>query len=134
MGRRNSGSMAAIWLATTIVLMLGAAATAFVVLVSAEKDQEYPLMVWAGIFTIIILVIVIYNIRWEEPVNQMKFWLSFHKTPDPAEAYDAARRRSSHREQYGTNQPPTVESVRDAAEHGGAWVPRSNSNRQRPKK
>lgn len=136
MGKRGSGfgSTAAIWLATTIVLVLGAVGTAFVILISAPDDYEVPLMVWAGIFTGIILLIAVFNIRWEEPVNQLKFWLSFQNKPDPADAYDAARRRTKHREEYGNLPPPSVESVRDAANHGGAWVPRSNSDRTRPRK
>jgi hypothetical protein len=135
MARNNSdsGRLAVIWLATAVVVVLGAAGTAFVVVFAAETNIG-ALLVWAGCFTTVILALLIFSIRWEEPVNQLKFWLSYHSRGNPADEYVAARRRIRSREKYGGNEPPSVDSVRDAANHGGAWVPRSNTKHQRPGK
>jgi hypothetical protein len=53
--------------------------------------------------------------------------LSAQNRDDPADAYHAARRQAKTREKFGSKEPPTVESVRDASDHGGAWVPRSST-------
>ena len=133
MAQRDYGRQAVIWLATTIVIVLGASSTAFVVLFATENNTV-PLIVWGGCFAAIVLVLLIVNISWEEPVNQLKFWLSYQKRGNAEDEYSAARRRIHAREKYGTNEPPSVESVRDAANHGGAWVPRSSATRRRSEK
>lgn len=132
MARRNSdsGRLAVIWLATAFIVVIGAAATALVIFAGTDQ-REVPFLVWGGCFSGLILILILSNIRWEEPINQLKFWLSFQDRSDPTDLYRAARRRANSRDQYGSNAPPSVDSVRDAADHGGAWVPRS-STRNRP--
>ncbi len=134
MARRNSdsGRQAIIWLATTYIVLIGAAASAFVLFAAAEQHQG-PWIVWGGCFAGIMFVLIVFNIRWEEPLNQLKFWLSFQNRRDPADEYQAARRSIHAREKYGTNVPPSVDSVRDAADHGGAWVPRSSASKRQRK-
>jgi hypothetical protein len=133
-GRKSeSGRLAVIWLATTVVIVLGASGTALVV-VALAQDRNAALTVWGACFAVVVLVLVILNVRWDEPVNHLKFWLSYRERGNPADEYVAARRRISSREKFGTNEPPSVEVVRDAANHGGAWVPRSTVSRSRHKK
>ena len=131
MSRRNSdaGRQAVVWLATVVVIVIGAAASGFVIIASTDQFQQ-PFMVWGCCFAGILLFLYLLNMRWEEPISHLKFWLSFQDRSDPAELYRAARRRESAREQFGTNAPPTIESVRDAHDHGGTWVPRSTGKSQ----
>ena len=131
----DSGRQAVIWLATSFIILIGAAATAFVILAATRETQNqfFVWLVWGGCFSGLSLILVVISIRWEEPINQLKFWLTYQERSDPTDLYRAARRREKEREELGGNQPPTIETVRDAAEHGGAWVPRSSS-KQRPRK
>ena len=131
MSRRNSdaGRMAVVWLATVVIIVIGAFASAFVIFASTEQVQV-PMTIWGCSFTGLFLVLFLMNMRWEEPINQLKFWLSWSDRNDPTDGYRAARRSIEMREQYGTQAPPSVESVRDAQDHGGAWVPRSSSGKR----
>ena len=133
MSRRksDSGRQAIAWLATVIVVVIGAAATGVVIVAGAERQIE-PWLVWGICFSFIIVTMVLWNVRWEEPLNQLKFWLSYREIEDPTDGYSAARRSIETREKFGSQKPPTLESVRDAAEHGGAWVPKASQQRQRP--
>lgn len=136
MSRRNSdaGRMAVVWLATVIIIFIGAAASAFVIFASTDQVR-IPLTIWGVSFAGLFILLFIWSIRWEEPINQLKFWLASRDRHDPTGGYQAARRSIQMNEEYGSNTPPTVDTIRDAANHGGAWVPRSNVERPRsPKK
>ncbi len=135
MARRNSdsGRQAVIWLATAYTALIGTAAVAFVILVFSEQPQ-IPLIVLGSTLAVLTLLVVILNLRWEEPLSHLRYWLLAQDRSDPTDDYRAARRRIRAREQFGDNEPPSVDSIRDAANHGGAWVPRSTSNPRTPKK
>ena len=132
----DSGRQAVIWLATSFIILIGAAATAFVILAATREaqDQYFVWLVWGGCFTGLCVVLILISMHWEEPINQLKFWLTYQERNDATDLYRAARRRQEVRDELGGNQPPTIESLRDAAEHGGAWVPRSSGGKQRPRK
>ena len=128
MARRNSesGRQAVIWLATAIVVVIGAAASAVVIFAGTDQVQQ-PLIVWGVSFSGLILILLCMNFRWDQPISRLHLWLSAQDREDPTDAYRAARRQARTREKFGSNEPPTVESVRDASNHGGAWVPRSST-------
>lgn len=135
MGRKNSdsGRQAVIWLATTYIAVIGAGAAGFVIL-AVSDNPELPLIVLGSVVGGFLLLAILFSIRWEEPMNQLKFWLSARDRRDPAEEYQAARRRVKMREEFGDKKPPSIESVRDAADHGGAWVPHSTGAPKPPKR
>ena len=118
MARRNSetGRLAVIWLATAFVVVIGAAASAFVIIAATDQTRQ-PLIVWGVSFAGLILLLLLINIRSDRPFGKLQVWLS-------------ARRRLQSREQFGSNEPPSIESVRDAADFNGTWVPRSASGSQ----
>lgn len=118
-----------IWLATAYTAVIGAGAAAFVILVASDQPQG-PLILLGSSLAVLSVFLLILNIRWEHPIAQLKYWLLAQNRSNPTDVYRAARRRMEAREHYGDNKPPTVESLRDAAEHGGAWVPRSTVDRQ----
>ena len=126
----DSGRQAVIWLATVIVFVIGAAGSAFVIIASTEQT-EVPFMIWGGSFAGIGLILYLMNMNWSQGSEQLKFWLSFQDRRDPADDYRAARRSIEMREEYGNNQPPSVDSVRDAASYGGAWAPHSSASSSR---
>lgn len=128
MYRRNSdsGRQAVSWLATAFVIVIGAAAAMFVII--AGTDQlEWPVIIWGVSIAGLVLMLISLSVRWDRPTGKLHTWLFAQNRTDPTDIYRAARRSIRAREEMGTNQPPTLESVRDASNHGGAWVPRSNS-------
>jgi hypothetical protein len=126
MGRRNSesGRLAVIWLATAFVVVIGAAASAFVIIAGTD-DIQWPMIVWGLAIGGLIFTLVSLSVRWDQPMGRLQTWLLAQNRSDPTDDYRAARRRSRAREEIEAKQPPSVESVREAADHGGAWVPRS---------
>lgn len=135
MARRNSdsGRQAVIWLATTYITVIATGAAAFVIIAVTEKPDG-PLWILGGSVSGLLLIMMLMNISWDEPVSQLKYWLSAQERHDPTKDYSAARRRIASREKFGGNAPPSIDSVRDAADHGGAWVPRSTGTPKPPKK
>jgi hypothetical protein len=135
MARRNSesGRQAVIWLATAIVVVIGAAATAVVIFAGTDQIEQ-PLIVWATSFSGLIFVLFCMNFRWDRPIGRLQLWLSAQDRNDPTDADRAARRQAQTREKFGSNAPPSVETVRDASDHGGAWVPRSSTSAQSRKR
>ena len=132
MGRRNSdsGRLAVIWLATAFVVVIGAAACLFVIVAGTDHIQ-WPLVVWGLSVSGLVFMLISLSVRWDHPTGRLHTWLLAQNRNDPTDDYRAARRRIRAREQFGDNAPPTVESVRDAADHGGAWVPRSTPQTER---
>ena len=128
MGRRNSdsGRLAVIWLATAFVVVIGAGASAFVIIAATDQPQG-PFIVWGVSFAGLILILLAMNTQWDRSVNRLQMWLSAKDRSDPTDVYRAARRRMKSREEFGGNEPPSIESVRDASNHGGAWVPHSSA-------
>lgn len=129
---QESGRQAVVWLATVFVIVIGAVASGFVVVVSAEGDR-WPLIIWGGCFSGLLLLLFLFNLRWDEPIRQLKLWLSSQTQNDPVDHYSVAKRRMEAREKYGTNKPPSVESVREAQQDARRWVPRSSSTDRPPK-
>jgi hypothetical protein len=123
--KSDSGRIAIIWLATAYVVVIGAAAAAFVIIVGAEHF-EWPMVIWGLAISGLVIALISLSLRWSQPMGQLQTWLMAQNRSNPTDEYRAARRSIRIREGLGTNEPPTLESVRDAANHGGAWVPRTN--------
>lgn len=129
----DSGRQAVIWLATTIIFVIGAAASCFVILASTDQT-EIPLMIWGCSFAGAGLMLYLMNMSWSQGSETLKLWLSMQDRRNPADEYEATRRRIHMNEEYGSNQPPSVDSVRDAASYGSAWAPHSSTSAPRRRK
>ena len=124
--RSDSGRQAIIWLATAFVIVIGAAASAFVIFAGAEQRHK-PFLVWGLAFAGLVVFLILVSIRWEDHASRLKIWLLAKDRTDPTDVYRAARRKTNAREQFGDNAPPSIETLRDAADHGGAWVPKGTA-------
>jgi CHASE2 domain-containing sensor protein len=137
MSRRNSdsGRMAVAWLATAFVIVFGAGASLFVIIFATE-ERKGPLIVSAIALSSLVIILVSLSVRRDNPVSRLHLWFSAQNRSDPTDDYRAARRRMRAREHLGQIEPPTVETVRDAANHGNAWAPGSavSTESQRGKK
>lgn len=135
MARRgsDSGRYAIIWLATAYTCFIGLAPVCVVILVASENPQTQLIVVSSALAVVGLFVIYKFT-RWQSPVNHLSYWLFAHERNNLTDIYRAARRRKKAKEEYGNNPPPSLESIRDAAEHGGAWVPHSNVERHHPRR
>jgi len=130
--RRNPepGRQAVTWLATAFVVVVGAASCAFIILGVVDQPTR-PLLVWGSLFGGIVLFLASLAIPRETQIAKswIRFWLASREKTDPSQVYRVGKKRSSAEMPLGTNQPPTLESVREAAEQGASvrWVPHGSS-------
>lgn len=112
-------------LATAFVVVSGAAATAFMVLAVAEKVTWTDWLVWGAMFGGVVLLILSLLQPREKHISWYKlgFWIGTRDETDPLATYRFRKRRTQSEGALGTNQPPTLESVREAAESTVRWVP-----------
>ncbi|MBC8115335.1 MAG: hypothetical protein H7062_13210 [Candidatus Saccharimonas sp.] len=130
--RRNPepGRQAVTWLATAFVVVVGAASCAFIILGVVDQPTR-PLLVWGSLFGGIVLFLASLAIPRDTQTAKswIRFWLASRDKTDPNKVYRVGKKRSSAEMPLGTNQPPTLESVREAAEQGASvrWVPHGSS-------
>lgn len=130
--RRNPepGRQAVTWLATAFVVVVGAASCAFIILAVVDQPTR-PLLVWGSLFGGIVLVLISMAVPRDTQIakNWIRFWLASRDKTDPNQVYRVGKKRRSAELPLGTNQPPTLESVREAAEQGESvrWVPHGSS-------
>lgn len=130
--RRNSepGRQAVTWLATAFVVVVGAASCAFIILGVVDQPTK-PLLVWGSLFGGIVLFLTSLAIPRDTQIakNWIRFWLASRDKTDPNKVYRVGKKRITAETPLGTNQPPTLESIREAAEQGASvrWVPHGSS-------
>lgn len=119
----GSGDQAAAWLATVFTLAGGLFACVFVVVTSGEPPGK-PMLVAIGIITVLLLVLWLLREKPPEARQQsLRLWYWWKKEEvDSAEYKPRPRKRSRHAE-YGNQQPPTLESIRETVDEQRTWVP-----------
>lgn len=135
--KRNSesGRQAVTWLATAFVVVIGAASCAFIVLGAVDRPTG-PLLVWGGLFGGIVFLLASLAIprNTQQGKSWFRLWLSSRDKTDPTQVYRVGKKRSPATMPLGGNEPPTLESVREAAEQGASvrWVPHGNPSDRGP--
>jgi len=130
--KRNSepGRQAVTWLATAFVVVVGAASCAFIVLGVVDQPTG-PLLVWGGLFGAIVLLLASLAIPRDTQQGKgwFRLWLASRDKTDPTQVYRIGKKRGPGTMPLGENEPPTLESVREAAEQGASvrWVPHGSS-------
>ncbi len=130
--RRNPepGRQAVTWLATAFVVFVGAASCAFIILAVVDQPTR-PLLVWGGLFGGIVVLLISLAVPRDTQIAKswIRFWLASRDKTDPNQVYRVGKKRRPAETPLGTNTPPTVESVREAAEQGESvrWVPHGSS-------
>ncbi|MBS0203575.1 MAG: hypothetical protein JSS49_11790 [Planctomycetes bacterium] len=133
--RRNPepGRQAVLWLATVSVVLMGVAGGILIIAAAVEKPSELiPLL--CGV-----LILLGLWLAWAlTPRNNyngsrwLQLWVASRNRADKSVLRIGRKRRSS-RVEFGTNPPPTLDSVREAAEQNVSWVPRGTPpSRPRP--
>lgn len=133
--RRNPepGRQAVLWLATVSVVLIGVAGCVFIIAVAVEKPSEYiPLL--CGVLLLLALWLA-----WAlTPRNKLsgngwlRLWIATRNRADK-NVLRIGRKRKTAKAEFGKNTPPTLDSVREAAEQNVSWVPHgAPPNRPRP--
>ena len=126
--RRNSepGRQAVMWLVTAFVVVAGAASCAFIIVAVVDQPTK-PLLVWGSLFGGIVLLLISMAVPRDTQIAKkwIRFWLASRDKTDPNQVYRVAKKRNSAEMPLGTNPPPTLDSVREAAEQAASvqWVP-----------
>jgi hypothetical protein len=133
----HAGKQAVVWLATVFVFIIGAAATAFMILSMTDRAGWQNWTVWAISFAGIALLL--WSIHSPKEAKQTKgwlgMWLQAADRSDPLRDYKFRPKSRPPGEPLGSQQPPTLESIRDASQQTIKWVPHGPPNgRKRPGK
>lgn len=135
--RRNPepGRQAVLWLATAVVMLIGAAGCAFIILAAVE-NPAFHLSLWGGLFTGVVVIMVWSSIPSDRNFSKrwLRFWLATRDRSDNRHVLRVGRKQKPPKIEFGNNAPPSVDSVRDAAELNVSWVPHgSPTGRSRPR-
>ncbi len=130
----DSGRKATAWLAVAFTLMAGVLVCSFIILSFAENPRQAFLVLGGILIGIVLMLWGMTGTRDRtEHRSWLEFWRSTQEPPDPADLYQPRRRGRSKGGTLGSNQPPTLESVREIAEMNARWVPHGqNPRRDRP--
>ncbi len=131
--RRNPepGRQAVTWLAAAFVVVAGAGSCGFIILAVVDQPTR-PLLVWGSLFGGLVLFLISLAVPRDTQIARrwIRFWLASRDKTDPNRVYRIGKKRRSAELPLGTNPPPTVESVREAAEQGASvrWVPHGSAS------
>ena len=119
----GSGDQAAAWLATVFTLAGGLFACVFVVVSSGEPPGK-PMLI--AISMIIVLLLTLWILRDKPPEarqQSLRLWHFLKKKEADDYEYKPRARKRSRNSDYGTQSPPTLESIREQADDQRTWVP-----------
>jgi hypothetical protein len=132
----ESGRRAVMLLATVFVVFIGAVATAFTVLAAAERAGWAAWGVWLALFGSVVLCLWALWDGGERKTSPLQLLWQMRRKPrvDPLLLYKPRKKRFVPERPWGSNQPPTLESLREAAEESSVtWVPHGPPpERERP--
>lgn len=134
--RKNTdpGRQAVLWLATLIVVVLGAGACAFIIVAVVDRPSE-QLLFWGGVFASALMILTVMALRRDRHIGNLwlRVWAATRRRSEPKQVLRIGRKRESAKP-LGSNAPPTLESVRKVAEQNVSWVPHGPApERQRPR-
>lgn len=125
-GKRDSGREAISWLATGAVCFLGVLFCG-VILLTFAKEPSKPILVMSGVF--VALAIVLYVLR-ENPkdsiIEEEEKWFGLFRKPKAFTRYKLTRHRKPKIVQFGTNEPPNADRIREIKEANDGmknWTP-----------
>lgn len=115
-GKQDGGREAVSWLATGAVCFLGILFCG-VILLTFVKEPSKPILVMSGV--LLAFAVMLYLLR-EKPKDsiqqQEEKWFGLFRKPKVITRYKLTRHRKPKIVQFGTNEPPTVERIRELRE------------------
>ena len=123
---KDSGSVAVAWLATGAVCFLGIVFVGFIILVFANEPTK-PVLIVSGLFLGLAILLFLLRENPKEVVDaEEEKWFGIFRKPKAITRYKLTRHRKPKIVQFGTNEPPTAESIREIKKVSDGmknWVP-----------
>lgn len=119
----GSGNQATAWLATVFTLTGGVFACLFV-LVSNGESPGKPMLITLSLM--ILAILILWLLRDKPPEarqHSLKLWYWWKKEESDSFEYKPRPRKRSHKSDFGTQTPPTLESIRERTDDQRTWVP-----------
>jgi len=119
----GSGNQATAWLATVFTLTGGLFACLFV-LVSSGEPPGRPMLITISV--IVLVLLILWLLRDKPPAakqESLRLWYWWKKEETDCFEYKPRPRKRSRNSDYGTQPPPTLESVRERVDDQRTWVP-----------
>ncbi|HUQ69774.1 MAG TPA: hypothetical protein VM165_09645 [Planctomycetaceae bacterium] len=135
--RRNPdpGRQAVAWLATAFVFLIGAVATALTLLAASERAGWRDWTVWAVLFVGVLTMLWALSGSADKSAAALYSWIRVRHRTNPLTLYKPRLRRNrGDGRALGSNQPPTLESLRESADTAVQWVPHSQPERSKPER
>src|SRR5262245_63494163 len=112
----DGGREAVSWLATVFVVFLGLCCCGFVILSFANNPQQ-PVLVISGMFLALAILFWVLREKPKQTVAEEEAkWFGIFTKPKPTLVYKLTRHKKPKIVQFGTNQPPTAEQIREIKE------------------
>lgn len=129
----DAGRKATAWLAVGFTLTCGTGVCSFIILAFAENPRQAFYVLGSLLLGIVLMLWGMSGTRdRHEARDWLAFWRRSHEPADPAALYQPRKRRRK-KAPLGSNQPPTLESVREITETHARWVPHGPApQRDRP--
>jgi len=134
---KDNGREAVAWLATGAVCFLGILFSGLIILMFANEPTK-PVLIVSGLFLGLAILLYLLREKPKEAIHaQEEKWLGIFRKPKAITLYKLTRHRKPKIVQFGTNEPPTVEQIREIKEVSDGmknWVPpQTDSHRENPK-
>ncbi len=126
-GNKGKDSSAAVaWLATGAVCFLGIVFIGFIILVFANEPTK-PVLIVSGLFLGLAILLFLLRENPKDVVDaEEEKWFGIFRKPKAITRYKLTRHRKPKIVQFGTNEPPTAERIREIKEVSDGmknWVP-----------
>ena len=123
---RDGGREAVSWLATGFVSFLGIIFCGFVVLTFSNEPSK-PVMILTGVFLSLAILLWLLREKPKEFVEEHEAkWFGIFTKPKPTTTLKLTRHKKPKIVQFGTNQPPSADDIREIKELTDGmknWVP-----------
>lgn len=119
----DRGRKAVSLLATMFVLTGGLVVCLFIFVVAGER-ASLTFVRWGGYY--VVAVLVVWLLRDKDPAevgNRNHFWLLGRSRKQESTYSPATVRHVPRVVRYGTNEPPTAETIRMLKDEASTWVP-----------
>ncbi|MFM9959914.1 MAG: hypothetical protein ACKV2Q_01670 [Planctomycetaceae bacterium] len=125
-GNKDSGREAVAWLATGAVCFLGILFSGLIILMFANEPTK-PVLIVSGLFLGLAILLFLLREKPKDVVDAEEAkWFGIFRKPKATTHYKVTRHRKPKIVQFGTNAPPTAESIREIKEVSDGmknWVP-----------
>src|SRR5712691_2830700 len=135
-GKQDGGREAVSWLATGFVFLLGILFCGFIVLAFAN-EPKIPILVLSGVFLTLAVLLWLFREKPRKTIEEHEArWFGIFSKPKITISLKLTRHKKPKIVQFGTNQPPTVEGIREIRELTDGmknWVPPKTDPQHEPK-